>query len=199
LYRKVGRLVGELLAGLCSVDATNLAGTCLPSPKIPRGAAAYTIVAYLGTHALIRGMGQARCTDQPGKTRPSELIKIPVTKRALLALGWHFYATRDPVTFPATQPPFCPSITDHTLDTNRPHRAYATLSSTTFCSDQHHPFKMDRQSVFTSRLYLDAPGGSEDSNSSVRTQLETFILDFRLDNIFIYRSAPILLVFGTPI
>ena len=56
---------------------------------------------------------------------------------------------------------------------------------------------MDRQSVFTSRLYLDAPGGSEDSNSSVRTQLETFILDFRLDNIFIYRSAPILLVFGT--
>lgn len=48
---------------------------------------------------------------------------------------------------------------------------------------------MDRQSVFTSRLYLDAPGASEDSNSSVRTLLETFILDFRLDNIFIYRSA----------
>lgn len=47
---------------------------------------------------------------------------------------------------------------------------------------------MDRQSVFTSRLY-DTPSQSEDSNTHVRGLLESFILDFRLDNIFIYRSA----------
>jgi DNA replication licensing factor MCM5 len=47
---------------------------------------------------------------------------------------------------------------------------------------------MDRQSVFTSRLY-GAPAESEDSNTHIRGQLESFILDFRLDNLFIYRSA----------
>jgi DNA replication licensing factor MCM5 len=47
---------------------------------------------------------------------------------------------------------------------------------------------MDRQSVFSSRLY-GAPTESEDSNTHIRALLESFILDFRLDNIFIYRSA----------
>ncbi|KAK4467046.1 MCM2/3/5 family-domain-containing protein [Cladorrhinum samala] len=48
---------------------------------------------------------------------------------------------------------------------------------------------MDRQSIFTSRLYQDSfseNGG--DSNLAVRNLLESFILDFRLDNIFIYRD-----------
>lgn len=49
---------------------------------------------------------------------------------------------------------------------------------------------MDRQSVFSTQLYHDAATESQDSNSQVRTLLESFILDFRLDNIFIYRSAP---------
>ncbi len=47
---------------------------------------------------------------------------------------------------------------------------------------------MDRQSVFTSRVF-DTPADSEDSNTHVRGLLESFILDFRLDNIYIYRSA----------
>ncbi|KAK4105079.1 MCM-domain-containing protein [Parathielavia hyrcaniae] len=46
---------------------------------------------------------------------------------------------------------------------------------------------MDRQSVFSSRLY-GTPAESEDSNTHVRALLESFILDFRLDNIFIYRD-----------
>ena len=47
---------------------------------------------------------------------------------------------------------------------------------------------MDRQSVFTSRVF-DTPADSEDSNTHVRGLLESFILDFRLENIYIYRSA----------
>jgi DNA replication licensing factor MCM5 len=46
---------------------------------------------------------------------------------------------------------------------------------------------MDRQSVFSSRLY-GTPTESEDSNTHIRALLESFILDFRLDNIFIYRD-----------
>lgn len=42
--------------------------------------------------------------------------------------------------------------------------------------------------MFSSRLY-DTPADSEDSNTHVRSLLESFILDFRLDNLFIYRSA----------
>lgn len=45
---------------------------------------------------------------------------------------------------------------------------------------------MDRQSVYSSRLY-GTPSESEDSNTHVRALLESFILDFRLDNLFIYR------------
>ncbi|KAG7289067.1 minichromosome maintenance protein 5 [Staphylotrichum longicolle] len=46
---------------------------------------------------------------------------------------------------------------------------------------------MDRQSVFSSRLY-DTPADSEDSNTHIRSLLESFILDFRLDNLFVYRD-----------
>ncbi|KAK4453284.1 DNA replication licensing factor mcm5 [Podospora aff. communis PSN243] len=47
---------------------------------------------------------------------------------------------------------------------------------------------MDRQSVFSSRIYGSSFGENEDTNLQVRSLLESFILDFRLDNIFIYRD-----------
>jgi len=47
---------------------------------------------------------------------------------------------------------------------------------------------MDSQSVFTTRLYPATFGQSEDSAIQVRELLESFILDFRLDNSFIYRD-----------
>ena len=48
---------------------------------------------------------------------------------------------------------------------------------------------MDRQSVFSSRVFPASYPGAGESNSTVRASLEKFILDFRLDNSFIYRSA----------
>ncbi|KAK4670409.1 minichromosome maintenance protein 5 [Podospora pseudopauciseta] len=47
---------------------------------------------------------------------------------------------------------------------------------------------MDRQSVFASRVYNDPFAENEDSNSAIRALLEAFILDFRLDNVYIYRD-----------
>ncbi|EGS21015.1 DNA replication licensing factor mcm5-like protein [Thermochaetoides thermophila DSM 1495] len=47
---------------------------------------------------------------------------------------------------------------------------------------------MDRQSVFSTRLYYDAASERGDTNQQIRQQLESFILDFRLDNSFIYRD-----------
>jgi len=49
---------------------------------------------------------------------------------------------------------------------------------------------MDRQSVFSTRLYYDAASERGDTNQQIRQQLESFILDFRLDNSFIYRLEP---------
>lgn len=46
---------------------------------------------------------------------------------------------------------------------------------------------MDHQSVFSSRLYGPTFAGSEDSSTAVRATLENFIMEFRLDNSFIYR------------
>ncbi|KAL2152055.1 hypothetical protein VTH82DRAFT_5239 [Thermothelomyces myriococcoides] len=46
---------------------------------------------------------------------------------------------------------------------------------------------MDRQSVFTSRLY-GTPAETEETNTQIRSLLESFILDFRLDNVFVYRD-----------
>lgn len=59
---------------------------------------------------------------------------------------------------------------------------------------------MDYQSVFSARTYAGAASSyvpEEDSNQHIRAQLEAFILDFRLDNSFIYRfvlylAAPLL-------
>ncbi|CCC08933.1 hypothetical protein SMACR_03239 [Sordaria macrospora] len=50
---------------------------------------------------------------------------------------------------------------------------------------------MDHQSVFSARTYAGAASSyvpEEDSNQHIRAQLEAFILDFRLDNSFIYRD-----------
>lgn len=47
---------------------------------------------------------------------------------------------------------------------------------------------MDRPSVYSSRLFP-ATFENEDTNLHVRAQLESFILDFRLDNVFVYRYA----------
>ena len=58
---------------------------------------------------------------------------------------------------------------------------------------------MDRQSVFSIGVYERSGGENDDSNLQVRTLLESFILDFRLDNLFVYRSAsPLSLYLACP-
>lgn len=47
---------------------------------------------------------------------------------------------------------------------------------------------MDRQSVFSSRVYPSSYGESEDTNLQVRSLLESFIFEFRLENSYIYRD-----------
>jgi DNA replication licensing factor MCM5 len=46
---------------------------------------------------------------------------------------------------------------------------------------------MDRQSVFSTHVYESTFGQNDDTNLQVQAQLEAFILDFRLDNVFVYR------------
>lgn len=48
---------------------------------------------------------------------------------------------------------------------------------------------MDRQSVFSSHVYDPTFAQNEDTNLQVQAQLEAFILDFRLDNVFVYRCV----------
>lgn len=48
---------------------------------------------------------------------------------------------------------------------------------------------MDRQSVYTAHVFDPSFGDNGDSRLQLQTQLETFILDFRLDNNFVYRFA----------
>lgn len=45
---------------------------------------------------------------------------------------------------------------------------------------------MDRQSVYSTHVF-EPSGDSGDSRLQLQNQLETFILDFRLDNNFVYR------------
>ncbi|GJN75366.1 minichromosome maintenance protein 5 [Purpureocillium lilacinum] len=47
---------------------------------------------------------------------------------------------------------------------------------------------MDRQSVYSTHVYEPSFGDNGDTRLQLRTQLETFILDFRLDNNFVYRD-----------
>jgi hypothetical protein len=49
------------------------------------------------------------------------------------------------------------------------------------------PLKMDRQSVFSLSV-LPPEYDSEDTRGQIQAQLEQFILQFRLENAFIYRS-----------
>lgn len=46
---------------------------------------------------------------------------------------------------------------------------------------------MDRQSVYSARVYESNFGDVDDTRLQLQSQLETFILDFRLDNNFVYR------------
>ena len=57
---------------------------------------------------------------------------------------------------------------------------------------RHHQFelyiKMDRQSVYSLSV-LPPEYDNEDTRGQIQSQLQQFILQFRLDNVFIYRSA----------
>lgn len=53
---------------------------------------------------------------------------------------------------------------------------------------------MDRQSVYSAHVYEPSFGETSDTRLQLQTQLETFILDFRLDNNFVYRYAPVYLL-----
>lgn len=48
---------------------------------------------------------------------------------------------------------------------------------------------MDVQRPYSLSVLAPDPDANEDSRSQVQTQLREFILEFRLDNAFIYRSA----------
>ena len=46
---------------------------------------------------------------------------------------------------------------------------------------------MDRGTVYSTHVFEPGVGQTSDTNLQVEAQLETFILDFRLDNKFVYR------------
>ena len=46
---------------------------------------------------------------------------------------------------------------------------------------------MDRQSVYTTHTYASTFDGSTDTRIQLQTQLESFILGFRLENNYVYR------------
>ncbi len=46
---------------------------------------------------------------------------------------------------------------------------------------------MDRQSVFSLSVLPPDQDASEDSRTHIQSQLRAFILEFRLDNAFVYR------------
>lgn len=49
---------------------------------------------------------------------------------------------------------------------------------------------MDRQSVYSLSVLAPDPDANEDSPTQIKGQLRDFILEFRLDNAFLYRSVP---------
>lgn len=50
---------------------------------------------------------------------------------------------------------------------------------------------MDRQSVYTTHVFEPNYEQGEDTNLQIQAQLEQFILDFRLENQFIYRFVTV--------
>lgn len=48
---------------------------------------------------------------------------------------------------------------------------------------------MDRQSVYSLSVLAPDQDANEDSPTQIRGQLRDFILEFRLDNVFLYRSV----------
>lgn len=53
---------------------------------------------------------------------------------------------------------------------------------------------MDTQSVYSTHVYEPSVAETGDTRQQIQTQLETFVLDFRLDNHFVYRyvTAPVM-------
>lgn len=113
-------------------------------------------------------------------------IKIPARKRAQVAFTGAVFTRRGGSPF-ATQTslPLHREITEATT-TRHPVRSSAPNLSSGHHKTHHLLFTMDRQSVFTSRLY-GTPAETEETNTQIRSLLESFILDFRLDNVFVYR------------
>lgn len=50
---------------------------------------------------------------------------------------------------------------------------------------------MDREAVFTTRVYPPNFEARDETPLQIQKQLEDFIYDFRLDNKFIYRYVPV--------
>lgn len=48
---------------------------------------------------------------------------------------------------------------------------------------------MDRQSVYSVSVFQSTAGAGDDTRLQIQEQLVTFILQFRHDNIFVYRFA----------
>lgn len=48
---------------------------------------------------------------------------------------------------------------------------------------------MDRQSVFALSVFTPDHEGVDDSRTQIESQLREFVLEFRLDNAFIYRCV----------
>lgn len=48
---------------------------------------------------------------------------------------------------------------------------------------------MDRQTVYSLSVFDPDDRDTEDNNSQVQRQLVDFVLDFHIDNVFIYRCA----------
>lgn len=48
---------------------------------------------------------------------------------------------------------------------------------------------MDYRSVYSTHVYEPSVGDNGETRLQLQAQLETFVLDFRLDNNFIYRYA----------
>ena len=74
------------------------------------------------------------------------------------------------------------------LNLNLNHRPYSSRQKSEF-RKQLKPSEMDRQSVYSLSVLPPDYDNNEDTRGQIQSQLEQFILQFRLDNSFIYRSV----------
>lgn len=73
-----------------------------------------------------------------------------------------------------------------TLQTSHKDRTHRLLDQSRIVSP-YHSEAMDRRSVYSRSVLAPDPDASEDSRSQVQAYLREFVLEFRLDNAFIYR------------